>query len=431
MSKFLLPCSCLPPYPASSWAAVKHCLTSQLSQLDSVLVSQLSQNGVTDQVDAGPDYQAFLARHKAVAQEARQWTIPAWSPALECAGVEGVHHRVMEWALRMEELFPSSYLPVLETGKEVSEVVLTRDQVRCLLANMLLCTLKPAEHNKYWVTFQPWLTRETSPSVAYLTCLLRYFSSDKASTMQGEQEVVFRRVICQDSLPDWGNCQETLIKLEVFCPSKIGDDPHEVEIDFANKDVGFGPGGTQEEIIFGMTPEACPAVLISPTLLDTECLLISGARRMGRPSGYGFSVKYDGEGDGLPRTILCMDALELGDGVSDPKQAGGQLLARELVKCYIGFRSVRGSAVGTGAWGCGAFGGDRDVKLAIQVVAASAAGVESLRYRTGDRDLGKRLKKVVKFLETEKFTVAMLVAKLETFSVSKPKESFLEWIQNS
>ena len=25
-------------------------------------------------------------------------------------------------------------------------------------------------------------------------------------------------------------------------------------------------GGTQEEILFGMTPEACPAVLICPTL---------------------------------------------------------------------------------------------------------------------------------------------------------------------
>ena len=81
--------------------------------------------------------------------------------------------------------------------------------------------------------------------------------------------------------------------------------------------------------------------------------------------------------------------------------------------------------------GCGAFGGDRDVKLAIQVVAASAAGVGSLRYRTGDRDLGKRLEKVVKFLEKQKFTVAMLVANLETFSVSKPEEPFLEWIQNS
>ena len=54
---------------------------------------------------------------------------------------------------------------------------------------------------------------------------------------------------CEDSL-------QQLVCCEVECPSNIGrQDPAEVEVDFANKDVGFGPGGTQEEILFGMTPE--------------------------------------------------------------------------------------------------------------------------------------------------------------------------------
>ena len=170
MAKFMLPSSGLVPYSPSSWAAVKHYLTGQLSQLDNVLLSQLSCNGVTDEVDAGPDYQAFLARHKTVAQAPKQWNIPAWSPALAGAGEQDAQHTIRQWALRMEELFPSGYLPVLEPGMDLPEVVLTHDQVRCLLANMLLCTLKPSQHNKYWVTFQPWLTRDTSPAIAYLTC---------------------------------------------------------------------------------------------------------------------------------------------------------------------------------------------------------------------------------------------------------------------
>ena len=95
------------------------------------------------------------------------------------------------------------------------------------------------------------------------------------------------------------------------------------------------------------------------------------------------------------RTILCMDALELDAEQSAAQQAGGALLARELAKCRAGFSAVSGRRVATGAWGCGAFGGDKDVKFgeviilrvvsyisllsAIQVIAASQENVGKLR----------------------------------------------------
>ena len=63
------------------------------------------------------------------------------------------------------------------------------------------------------------------------------------------------------------------------------------------------------------------------------------------------------------RTILCLDALELEAEQSAAQQAGGALLARELAKCRAGFSAVSGRTVATGAWGCGAFGGDKDVKF--------------------------------------------------------------------
>ena len=63
------------------------------------------------------------------------------------------------------------------------------------------------------------------------------------------------------------------------------------------------------------------------------------------------------------RTILCMDALELDESHSVKEQAHGKLLERELVKCLSGFSSLKGRTVATGAWGCGAFGGDKDVKF--------------------------------------------------------------------
>ena len=240
-----------------------------------------------------------------------------------------------------------------------------------LLSHMVLCSLPTTgvRQTYCWSSLQPWLTRETGPARAYLSCLASLFSqhspSPSHSSQLDSQLITFSRLSCQISeLPDWVQSEAPLISLHTCCPSSIGRQDHqEVELDFANKDIGFGPGGTQEEILFGMTPEACPAVLLSPTLEDLESLLISGVARTGDWRGYGWEVEYAGPGDGHCRTILCLDALELEDGGTARQQAGGQQLWRELAKCLTGFRACRGRGLATGAWGCGAFGGDKDVKL--------------------------------------------------------------------
>ena len=57
-------------------------------------------------------------------------------------------------------------------------------------------------------------------------------------------------------------------------------------------------------------------------------------------------------------------------------------MTRERRKAFAGFM-VPGSqtAIATGHWGCGAFGGDRYLKSLLQWIAASAAG-RSLSYYT-------------------------------------------------
>ena len=273
-----------------------------------------------------------------------------------------VQTNILSSALQLEDLFTQGSCPMLEVGHQ-TEVTLTRDQVRCLLSHMLLCTLVPMDCHKYWVSLQPWITSTNNPSQAYLTCLFHYFSQVDHNH---DTFIKMQRLVVDNppSLTQWRHSNTNLVSFEVVCPSYIGkQDCQEVEVDFANKDVGYGPGGTQEEILFGMTPEACPAVLLSPTLGDNECLLITGVRRMGLWTGYGWDVHHSGHGDGSSRTILCMDALELEDDISDKNQAGGQLLRRELGKCFTGFCGVKDRIVATGAWGCGAFGGDKEVKF--------------------------------------------------------------------
>ena len=155
------------------------------------------------------------------------------------------------------------------TGSALDNPVMMK--VLVLLSHMVLCTLPATgvRQNYCWSSLQPWLTRDTGPARAYLTCLAQLFSQHPSQHSHlDSQPITFTRLFSRD-LPDWIQSEAPLISLETRCPSSIGRQHHqEVELDFANKDIGFGPGGTQEEILFGMTPEACPAVLLCPTLQD-------------------------------------------------------------------------------------------------------------------------------------------------------------------
>ena len=212
---------------------------------------------------------------------------------------------ILKWSLQLESKFPTGELPVFESG-QTGEIELSRGEVLCLLSHMVLATLPSTEVRETycWSSLQPWLTRDKGPPKAYLSCLASLFAQHEAGdTALDCEKIRFRRLVSQESdLPDWSHSQTPLTALETSCPSSIGrQEPDQVEMDFANRDLGFGPGGSQEEILFGMTPEACPAVLLSPSLQAREGLLISGVRRTGDWTGYGWDVEYSGPGDNQPR----------------------------------------------------------------------------------------------------------------------------------
>ena len=124
---------------------------------------------------------------------------------------------------------------------------------------MLLCTLTRDTWHKHWVTLQPWIVRDNKPCVAYLSCLLDYFDnagntlhltfnsliySSLLLDIDLEAEMKFKRLnLDVKNAPQWQDSTQPLVKCEVVCPSHIGKQDHrEVEVDFANKDIGYGPG---------------------------------------------------------------------------------------------------------------------------------------------------------------------------------------------
>ena len=103
-------------------------------------------------------------------------------------------------------------------------------------------------------------------------------------------------------------------------------------------------------------------------------------------------------------SIVCIDALEGCGGIKE--QCNVLQLDRELVKSYCGFscdeaiiregESKAKLPVASGNWGCGMFGGNKEVKTVIQWISASLCGRELHYYTFKDAKLTERQEAFVK-----------------------------------
>ena len=80
------------------------------------------------------------------------------------------------------------------------------------------------------------------------------------------------------------------------------------------------------------------------------------------------------------QSLLVVDAIDFRkpDALA---QFGSDAVHRELLKLCAGFRLAAGvhETSATGNWCCDAFGGDKQLKLALQLIAAGEGGVSHLR----------------------------------------------------
>ncbi|GKT35263.1 Poly(ADP-ribose) glycohydrolase like protein [Aduncisulcus paluster] len=218
--------------------------------------------------------------------------------------------------------------------------------------------------------------------------------------------------------------------------------PSDVELDFAHRSIGYGPFATQEEIVFGTMPEACIAPLVNTSMSDSEACCIRGTTHIGQGIGYAKSYKYKGVHGDISRewielqshspeqfvlhsvptdyidkktlrhpSIMCVDAKCYGYEDSLKCQVGdihrdlqkymcgilASMLSVQLSECHehppelksktptydgkpVEFSQI--NSLGTGPWGCGVYGGDKQLKLCIQVLGSSYFKVKCLHYFT-------------------------------------------------
>ncbi|NWY62959.1 PARG glycohydrolase, partial [Chionis minor] len=184
-------------------------------------------------------------------------------------------------------------------------------------------------------------------------------------------------------------------------------------VDFANRFVGGGVTGAglvQEEIRFLINPELIVSRLITEVLDHNECLIITGTEQYSEYTGYAETYRWArSHEDKTPRDewqrryteIVAIDAFHFRRFLD---QFSPEKIRRELNKAaYCGFSRPNVppqhlSAIATGNWGCGAFGGDSRLKALLQILAAAEAGRDVVYFTFGDVELMRDIYSMHTFL---------------------------------
>ncbi|XP_059448050.1 poly(ADP-ribose) glycohydrolase 1-like isoform X2 [Corylus avellana] len=253
-------------------------------------------------------------------------------------------------------------------------------------------------------------------------------------------------------------------------------------------------GCVQEEIRFMINPELIAGMLFLPSMAENEAIEIIGAERFSSYTGYASSFRFSGDHVdkrdvdcfGRRKTrIIAIDAL-CSPGMRQYKQ---ECLLREINKAFCGFfdqskyqqyerlfqenvyceaqldqklhetASTSGETYGgksvnqvirnyekncqnmghehnigivTGNWGCGAFGGDPELKTMIQWLAASQALRPFISYYTFNLEALQNLDQVTRWILSHEWTVGDLSNMLDEYSCQKYKGQtnvgFLTWL---
>ena len=202
---------------------------------------------------------------------------------------------------------------------------------------------------------------------------------------------------------------------------------------------------SQEEIHFSINPECLVSMLLCESMLDNEAILIRGAEQFAEYSGYGFAFKFTSpHADANPideRNMRCVSIVAIDaipQGYVDQDEFDTDTLVRELYKAYCGFSFTiagddRGAGkmrpVATGNWGCGAFGGDKELKTLQQWMAATVAGRPIKYFSFRDKRFSTEQAKLVALLRDEGATVGQLYDILVSYSKLTERERLFDFVR--
>ncbi|XP_044521705.1 poly(ADP-ribose) glycohydrolase [Gracilinanus agilis] len=364
---------------------------------------------------------------------AKKWDFTAlvdfWDKVLEEAEAQHLCQSILPDMVKLALCLPdicTKPIPLLKQKMNHS-ITMSQEQIASLLANAFFCTFPrrnakmKSEYSSYPdINFNRLFEGRSSRKPEKLKTLFCYFR--KVTEKKPTGLVTFTRQSLQD-FPEWERCEKKLTRLYVTYEGTIeGNGQGMLQVDFANRFVGGGvtsAGLVQEEIRFLINPELIVSRLITEVLDHNECLIITGTEQYSEYIGYAETYRWarshddKSERDDWQRRcteIVAIDALHFRRYLD---QFVPEKIRRELNKAYCGFfrpgvSSENLSAVATGNWGCGAFGGDSRLKALIQILAAAAAERDVAYFTFGDSELMRDIYSMHTFLTERGQTVGQV-----------------------
>ncbi|XP_036590632.1 poly(ADP-ribose) glycohydrolase [Trichosurus vulpecula] len=364
---------------------------------------------------------------------AKKWDFTAlvdfWDKVLEEAEAQHLCQSILPDMVKLALCLPdicTQPIPLLKQKMNHS-ITMSQEQIASLLANAFFCTFPrrnakmKSEYSSYPdINFNRLFEGRSTRKPEKLKTLFCYFR--KVTEKKPTGLVTFTRQSLQD-FPEWERCEKKLTRLHVTYEGTIeGNGQGMLQVDFANRFVGGGvtsAGLVQEEIRFLINPELIVSRLITEVLDHNECLIITGTEQYSEYIGYAETYRWarshddKSEMDDWQRRcteIVAIDALHFRRYLD---QFVPEKIKRELNKAYCGFfrpgvSSENLSAVATGNWGCGAFGGDSRLKALIQILAAAAAERDVAYFTFGDSELMRDIYSMHTFLTERGQTVGQV-----------------------
>ncbi|XP_024938094.1 poly(ADP-ribose) glycohydrolase isoform X2 [Cephus cinctus] len=369
----------------------------------------------------------------------------------------GLLPKIVQLALQLPVLVTGA-IPLLKRHTNAS-ISLSQLQVSSLLANAFLCTFPrrnstnpQSEYamypninfNRLFGSYREDRYDRSEAVLEKLKCIFHYFRRITSQAPEGTITIQ-RRYIPKEECPRWEQQCHKLPPLHITSKGTIeSEGTGLLQVDFANKYVGGGVlrwGCVQEEIRFVICPELMVSMLVTEALDDTEALIISGIERYSKYEGYSDDFKWTGnfvdetprDSSGRRRTsVVAIDALSFEQACT---QFNTRNIIRELNKAYVGFSSSEMhtdnlAAIATGNWGCGAFRGNPQLKVLVQLMAAAVAGRSMVYFTFGDTNLRDKVADLYWHLVEHDIDVARLFYLLSQYreTASKNYSDFYQFL---
>ena len=344
-----------------------------------------------------------------------------------------VYNNISKLVLDIDKFFPNGEIEILKTST-TNKIILTRLQVALLFIlgffDIFQPYIKIMNINRGY-DFEPVFDPNYGPSFAkgrsfinYMTVIGKWLEENNPIL---NEKITYLRENKQVDIENFKNIQK-LCDIQIIEQGSMFNTEAKFCIDFANKYIGGGAlsgGCVQEEILFAVEPEAIVSMLLMEVMDDNDAIRIDNLIQYSNYSGYAFSFKYEesaikDEQNLIRHNIIAIDAVELFNSGGVDQDS----VMRDLIKAYVGFNLINfddkdvakmTKTISSGNWGCGAFGGDYELKFIQQWLAATYAGVEKLYYYTfGENEMNTivKYKEEMKSLNADDLLKTMMSAKL-------------------